>query len=75
MLQLLQMCPPLSQEVWCPRLVQGPGGQAAADGADGCPHVCCVREDYCHDLQSDGPEKETEAMKHVPNGMQCCFNA
>lgn len=56
------MCPICLQAVRCPRFVQGPGGQAAADGADGRPHVCCVRKNHCRHLQGDGPEKETEAV-------------
>lgn len=34
------------QEVRFPGSVQRSGGKAAADGADGCPHVRGVREDH-----------------------------
>lgn len=53
----------LLQEARCARFVQRPGGQAAADGTDGCPHVRRIREDRCRHLQSHGLESENEALK------------
>uniref|UniRef100_A0AAQ4R2F8 Solute carrier family 25 member 17 n=1 Tax=Gasterosteus aculeatus aculeatus TaxID=481459 RepID=A0AAQ4R2F8_GASAC len=58
----LQTIQAILREVRRSRPVQRPGGQAAADGADGCPHVCGVREHHHCYLQSHGPEQESEAV-------------
>lgn len=43
--------------------VQRPGGQAASDSSDLCPHVCGVRKNHRGHLQSHGPAQEAEGMK------------
>lgn len=51
------------QEARLPWPVQRLGGQAAADGADGRPHVRGLREDHSRHIQAHGHEQNVEALR------------